>query len=119
MIKSDMKMPQTSFVRSRLWLDKDTHMVVRAWTDEEQQTIDPHTHIFEKYWSYYCSICSFIPMPCCNEGEVRRSAIAHKRRFGDRHKCIVEYRDHELVCLETREELSEDCGVWIIKHEIY
>lgn len=70
----------------RYWLDKDSKTVVRQWTDEEYKLVDPHTHIFEKYWSYY-RICGFIPIP------------------------VLRYR--ELVCFEFRKMFNKELGLWI------
>lgn len=104
---------------TRYWIDKDSGLYVRKWNEKEEQTIDPHTHIFEKYWSYRCPICSFIPTPCGDKEIVKDEAKQHELRAGNKHKCIVEYRDHELVCLEFRDEFLEDLGVWIKKQEIF
>jgi hypothetical protein len=104
---------------NRFWVDKDTNIVVRQWTDEEYKIINPHTHIFEKYWSYYCPICGFIPMPCCDKSKVERDANHHRLCFGNKHKCIVEYRDHELACLEYKDEFMDEFGVWVFKQTTY
>ena len=103
----------------RYWVDRDSNVVVRKWEDEEYKTINPHTHIFEKYWSYYCPICNFIPQLCHTKQEAEHGANNHQRYGGDLHKCVVEYRDHELVCWENREEFLEDIGVWVCKQELY
>lgn len=74
----------------RYWVDKDSKTIVRQWTDDEYKNIDPHTHIFEKYWSHY-RICGFIHIP------------------------VPRY--HELVCFEFREEFNEELGLWIHTYE--
>lgn len=70
----------------RYWLDKDSQTIVRQWTDEEYKLVDPHTHIFEKYWDYY-RIFGFIRIP------------------------VTRYR--ELVCFEFSEMVNEELGQWI------
>ena len=104
---------------NRFWVDEDSRIIVRNWTNEEYKTTNPHTHIFERYWSYRCPICSFIPIPNYDKDEVKRAANSHMLYCGDNHKCKVEYRDHELVCLECRDEFLEDIGMWVAKQEIY
>lgn len=101
----------------RYWIDKDSKIVVRKWVNEEYKTIDPHTHIFEKYWSYYCPICNFIPTPCLDKEEVECSANYHRQYSRSDHKCVVEYREHELICLEVKDEFLEDLNVWVMKTE--
>ena len=103
----------------RYWVDKDSRIIVRKWDEKEYETISPHIHIFEKYWSYCCPICSFIPTPCYDKTEAERGAKAHERHNGNKHKCVVEYRDHELICLEFRDEFLEDLGIWVNKQEVY
>lgn len=103
----------------RYWVDKDSNIIVRKWDEKEYKTIKPNTHIFEKYWSHRCPICSFIPTPCCNKAEAEHDAKTHERYAGSKHRCIVEYRDHELVCMEFRDEFFEDLGVWVNKQELY
>ena len=108
----------------RYWLDKDSHLFMRQWTDEEYQTLDPHTHIFEKYWSYRCPMCNFIPIPVLTKEEAERTQTRHINQFSmsqnrKRHKGFVEYRDHELVCYETKDEFLKDIGIWVAKQEIY
>jgi hypothetical protein len=104
---------------NRYWADKDSRIIMRKWTDEEYKILDPHTHIFEKYWSYSCPICNFIPMPSYNKDEVQRAAEMHMSRCGNSHKCVVKYRNHELICLEFRDEFLEDLNVWVNKQECY
>ena len=104
---------------SRYWVDKDSGVVVRKWTDEEYKTNNPHKHIFEQYWSYYCPICSFIPTPHYDKAEAEHGAKTHERYAGSKHKCVVEYRNHELICWEHRCEFVEDLGVWVYKQEYY
>ena len=104
---------------NRYWLDNDSRIVARQWTDEEYETIDPRTHISEKYWSYRCPRCEFLPMLCYDEVEAKHQSNNHENYCGRRHKCIVEYRDFELSCWEFREELLEDLGVWVAKQEMY
>jgi hypothetical protein len=106
---------------SRLWLDKDSNTIVREWTDEEYQTLDPHTHIFEKYWTYYCPYCGFLPIPHGNKAEAEHGAKVHELHapISRHHKCVVEYRKFELCCFETREEFLEDLGVWVHTQELY
>ena len=58
---------------SRYWIDKDSKVVVRKWTDEEYKTNNPRVHIFEKYWSFRCSHCSFIPIPVISKEEVEHT----------------------------------------------
>lgn len=74
----------------RYWIDKESQTIVRPWTDKEYKLIDPHTHIFEKYWDYY-RIFGFIRIPVL--------------------------RCRELVCFEFREELNEELGIWIHGYE--
>lgn len=111
-------------ILSRYWIDKDSSAVVRRWTDEEHNSINPHTHIFEKYWSFRCPNCNFIPIPVFDKQEAEREQIRHINRFccdenRKRHRGFVEYRDHELICLEGKEEFLEDLGVWVYKEEYY
>ena len=101
----------------RYWIDKDSCIVVRKWTDEENKTTNPHNHTFEKYWSYRCPICHFIPTPHAQKAEAEHGAKVHERYTG--HKCVVEYRNHELKCMECRDEYIEDLNVWVAKQEIY
>ena len=103
----------------RFWVDEGSGIIVRDWTDEEYKTLDPHTHIFETYWTYYCPRCGFLPTPYSNEKEVKYSAKLHEMRTPGDHRCIVEYRKFELACLETREEFREDLGVWVCVQEKY
>lgn len=108
----------------RFWVDKDSGIVMRKWTDEEYKTNNPRMHIFEKYWSYRCPACSFIPIPVLEKEEVERTQIRHINHFccrenRKRHKGFVEYRDHELVCWEHKDEFIEELGVWCYKQEYY
>ena len=108
----------------RYWVDKDTGGVMRLWTDEENKSMNPRTHIFEKYWSFRCPTCGFIPIPRLTKEEAERIQIRHINQFSmpqnrKRHKGFVEYRDHELVCLECKEEFLEEVGVWVAKQELY
>lgn len=103
----------------RYWIDKDSKIVVRKWEDEEYKSINPHTHIFEKYWSYRCPICSFIPAPHISKTEAEHGANTHKIYTNDRHKCVIEHRYHELTCYECKEEFIGDLGVWVHKIEFY
>lgn len=106
---------------SRYWIDKDSGVLIRPWTDEEYQSIDPRTHIFEKYWSYYCPVCGFLPTPVKTKQEAKEQQVAHANRFSSRrrHKGVVEYRNHELVCVEYKDEFVESLGVWVHKQEMY
>lgn len=109
---------------SRYWIDKDSGVVVRRWTDEEHNSINPHTHILEKYWSFRCPDCTWIPTPTLEKREAEREQIRHINRFccdenRERHRGFVEYRDHELVCWEGKEEFFEDLGAWVYKEEYY
>lgn len=109
---------------SRYWIDKDSGIIMRKWIDEEYESINPHTHIFEKYWSYCCPNCSFIPIPHLEKEMAEREQIRHVNHFccginRKRHKGFVEYRDHELICFEGKEEFLEDLGVWIYKETYY
>lgn len=103
----------------RYWVDNDSRIVVRKWTAEEYENINPRTHIFETFWSYYCPICFFIPTPHSNKSEAEHGATMHERYAGSKHRCIVEQRDHELVCLECREEFIKELNVWVSKQEVY
>lgn len=103
---------------SRYWVDKHTGIIMRQWTSEEYEAVSPRTHIFEMYWSYQCPICSFLPVPHCNEVEAMHGANTHERYAGSRHRCVVEHREHELVCLECKEEYVDELGVWVNKQEI-
>jgi hypothetical protein len=108
----------------RYWADKDSGFIMREWTDEEYKSVDPCVHIFEKYWSYRCPVCGFIPLPTLDKEETRRSQIRHVNCFScdknrKAHKGFVEYRDHELACFETKDELDETLGVWICKQICY
>ena len=102
---------------SRYWVYKDSGIIYRQWTDEEYKTIDPHKHIFEKLWCYYCPICNFIPVPCFDKKEATHHSNTHRHYTG--HKCVIEYRDFELVCFESRDEFLENLGVWVHKQELY
>lgn len=109
---------------SRFWVDKDTGIVIRKWTDEEYESINPHTHIFEKYWSFRCPNCSFIPIPVLDKREAERRRVAHLNNFWcsedrKRHKGFVEYRDHKLICLEGKYEFIKDLNMWVYKQEYY
>lgn len=104
---------------NRYWLDNDSDIVVRQWTDEEYKTINPHTYIFEKHWSYYCPRCGFIPAICHDKDEAIHRSNDHRYRCGNKHKCVVEYRDHKLVCLEFNEEYMEQFDVWVAKQIKY
>lgn len=109
---------------SRYWVDKDSMIIMRKWTDEEYRFVNPSTHIFEKYWSYHCPICSFIPIPVLDKEEAEKAQISHINYFCcneniKRHKGFVEYRDHELICLEQKNEFMEDLGVCACKQEYY
>ena len=109
---------------SRYWIDKDSGIVMRTWTDEEYKSISPHTHIFEKYWSFCCPSCGFIPIPVLDKEEAERTQSRHINLFcckenKKKHKGFVEYRDHELVCWEHKYEFMEELGVWVYKQEYY
>ena len=106
---------------SRYWIDKDSGILVRPWTDEEYKSTDPHRHIFEKYWSYYCPICGFLPIPVMTKEEAKRQQAEHVNRFCSkrRHKGVVEYRNHELICMEHKDEFIESFGVWVHRQEMY
>jgi hypothetical protein len=109
---------------SRYWVDKDTGGIMRTWTNEEYDLIDPHMHIFEKYWSFRCPICDFIPIPVVTKEEAIKAQTRHINRFccvenRKIHKGFVEYRDHELICLECKFEFMEDLGMWVAKQEYY
>ena len=102
---------------NRIWIEKDSGVVVRNWTDEEYKTLDPRNHIFEKYWCYYCPICGFLPTLCGSKAEAKHAYHVHKSYTG--HRCEIKYRDFELVCLEEKDEFLEDLGVWVHKQELY
>lgn len=104
---------------SRYWVDKASNIIVRKWTSEEYMRLSPRQHIFEKYWSYYCPICNFIPNLCFDEIDAKHGANNHKHYCGHRHKCVVKYRNHELVCLEFKEEYLEEFDVWVAKQKLY
>jgi hypothetical protein len=104
---------------NRYWVDKDSNVIVRKWDEKEYETINPRTHIFEKYWSYYCPICSFIPTPHYDRAEAEHGAKVHEVHTINKHKCVVEYRDHELICMEFRDEFLEDLGIWVAKQEVF
>ena len=109
---------------NRWWVDKDSGILVRPWTDEEYKIVNPHTHIFEKYWSYYCPVCGFIPVPTPEKAEAKRQQREHMNRFDFRvnrmrHKGFVKCRDHELVCLEHRDEFIEHYSAWVHVQEMY
>lgn len=108
----------------RYWVDNDTGIIMRKWTDEEYQSINPYTHIFEKYWSFRCPNCELIPWPLLTKEEAERRQIRHINSFGceanrKRHKGFVEYREHELVCWEVKEEFLEDVGAWVCRQISY
>lgn len=103
----------------RFWVDEASGILVREWNDEEYKNINPHTRIFEKYWSYYCPICGFIPLPNDNREHVEREAKTHQLIAGSEHTCIVEFRKHELGCMENREEFLEDSELWVSIQEKY
>jgi hypothetical protein len=102
---------------SRYWIDEGSGIIVRTWTNEEYKNINPHTHIFEKYWSYCCPICNFIPIPHSNKEEAEHHANSHRRYTG--HKCVVDCRNYELATMEYREEYLEELDVWVAKQEVY
>ena len=105
---------------SRYWVDNDSGIIMREWTDEEYQSISPYTHIFEKYWSFRCPNCGFIPIPVSTKEEAEIAQCKHMNYFcwslnKKKHKGIIEYRDHELICYETKEEFIDEYGVWVCK----
>ena len=102
---------------NRYWVDKESNIIVRKWNDEEYKTIEPHKHIFEKAWVYYCPICNFVPTLCYDKNEAKHRSNTHKRYTG--HECLIEYRDCEFICLEFKDEFLEDIGVWVNKQELY
>lgn len=102
---------------SRYWVDKGSGIIVRKWTDEEYKSINPHAHIFEKYWYYYCPKCNFVPIPHFNKDDAKHGCSNHKHYTG--HRCLVNYKDFELGCLEFKEEYSEEFGVWVAKQTMY
>jgi len=109
---------------NRYWVDNDSGIIMRKWTDEEYQSINPYTHIFEKYWSFRCPICGLIPIPVLDKKEAERTQIKHMNHFcfglnRKRHKGFIEYRNHELICWESKEEFLEDFGVWVYKETYY
>ena len=109
---------------NRYWVDNDSAIIMRKWMDEEYQSTNPYTHIFEKYWSFRCPNCSFIPIPVLSKEEAERTQVRHINKFicrenRKRHKGIVEYRYHELICWECKEEFLEDLGVWVYKETYY
>ena len=103
----------------RYWIDNDSQVIVRPWTDEEYQNINAHTHIFEKYWSRYCLCCPVIPTPYISKAEAEHDARMHELYGRGRHKCVVQYRDHELICLEHRDEFIGDLGKWVYMEKYY
>lgn len=102
---------------NRYWVDKKSSIIIRKWTDEEYETIEPHKHIFKKAWTYYCPICRFIPPCYFDKKECEHDANNHKHYTG--HECSITYEDREMICLEFRDEFSEDLGVWVNKQEVY
>ena len=104
---------------NRYWVDKESNIIARKWTPEEYMRLSPRQHIFEKYWSYYCPRCRFLPVLCHDEAEARHHSNKHEYYCGSRHKCIVEYRDFELNCWEFREEYNEEFDIWVAKQEVY
>ena len=101
----------------RYWVDKESRIIVRKWTDEEYNSIKPYEHIFEEQWVYYCPICNFIPVICRDKNSAIHSANSHKSYTG--HECLVECKNCEFVCLEFKDEFLEDLGVWVNKQEVY
>lgn len=101
----------------RYWVDNDSGIIVRKWTDEEYKTINPYIHIFEKYWSFCCPNCNFIPISVLEKEEAKITQSRHINHFVckeniKRHKGFVEYRDHELVCLNAKRNFLKTlaCG---------
>lgn len=101
----------------RYWINKSSQVIVRSWTDEEYKTIDPYTHMFEKYWCYCCPTCKSTSELYCKEEEAAHHKNLHAHYTG--HEGLVEYKDFELVCLELREEYIEDFGAWATIYKIY
>ena len=104
---------------NRYWLDNDSNIVVRQWDEEEYKTINPNTPIFEKHWSYYCPRCRFIHVICYNKAEAEHSGNNHRYHCGNKHKCVVEYRDHKLICLEFKEVYNKEFDVWVATQTRY
>jgi hypothetical protein len=103
---------------SRYWIDIGSQTFIRQWTDEEYASVDPHTHIFEKYWYYYCPRCRrIVPLPCCSKEEAKHGGNNHKHYTG--HICLTRRKNFELVCLEFKEEYSKEFDVWIPTQIIY
>ena len=100
----------------RYWIDKDSDLWMREWSKDEYATLDLSEHIFEKYWSFRCPICQFTPVPTSQSRAERRAKI-HEQKTG--HKCIVEYRDHELVCLDVIGAFSERLGAQVMKFRVH
>lgn len=103
----------------RYWVDKDSKIIVRQFTDEEYKSMDPHVHIVEKYWTYDCPICLFVPTPYRSKQEAIYGANFHCCMNGYRHMCRISYRYFELACFECREEFVESLGMWVYKQEYY
>ena len=104
---------------TRLWVDKDSTVVVRHWTTEEHASVNPDDRIYEKHWSWYCPQCRTVPAICGNRDDAKHYAYRHEFLHGHRHRCKVKYRDHELICLEFKEEYSPEFDVWVAKQTLY
>lgn len=102
---------------NRYWIEKNSQVVVRNWTEEEYKSADPKNHILEKHWSFSCPHCSFLPHLCANKDEAEHSNNVHRRYT--RHEGMVEYKDFELCCVECREEYSKEFNAWFYKQDIY
>lgn len=37
---------------NRYWVDDLSGTLIRSWTEVESNTLDHHTHIFEKHWRH-------------------------------------------------------------------
>lgn len=99
----------------RQWIDKNSGMFIRSWTDNEYKSLDCRDHIFEQYWCYYCSRCTSEPILCASKNEAEHQCYVHRHYTG--HECKATQREFELVCIEFREEFDEKLQRWIYKWE--
>ena len=103
----------------RYWVIKENNEIYRKWIPDEYRDHDPHTPIYEKFWSYCCPRCGFIPRICRDKQDSKQSVARHKRYWGDYHKCIIEYKDWELVCYEEHDRYIADRNLWIREYQFY
>lgn len=106
----------------RYWQYKINRTIFRQWTDEEYNTINPHTHRFEKRWFvYYPNWTGRLPLPYNTKEEAENKAHLYEEQHNhlSHHKAHIVYEDCEFVCEEYKEVFVPEMNIWIPKKIVY